>query len=212
MVKEGIFSVKEFAGFSRTTSETLRHYDRIGLLKPVERTESGHRYYSPAQLELVNVIRTFQDIGLKLDEIGVLIDKRDPENLYSTFDRQMQRIEDRINELRQSKHLLMTIYENYNKGLTADEDSFRIEYFDSDKIILGGKNDYSHGKDDYDALNAFYNEIHDRYPDLNLNYPVWGAFSKDRILKFPAEYSQVRRDEYQKRQRSRAEPWWEWRG
>ena len=106
---------------------------------------------------------------MKLDEISVLLDKRDPENLYSTFDRQMQKIEDRINELQQSKHLLMTIYENYNKGLAADEDSFRIEYFESDRIILGGKNDYSHGKDDYDAFNVFYNEIHDRYPDLNLN-------------------------------------------
>ena len=38
-------------------------------------------------------------------------------------------------------------------------------------------------KDDYDALNAFYEEIHDKYPDLNLNYPVWGVFSKERIVK-----------------------------
>ena len=76
MVKKGIFTIKEFADYSRTTTETLRHYDRIGLLKPVERATNGYRYYAPAQLELVNVIRTFQELGLSLDEISVLIDKR----------------------------------------------------------------------------------------------------------------------------------------
>ena len=146
MVKTGTFSIKEFARFSRTTSEALRHYDRIGLLKPVERTENGYRCYSPAQLESVNVIRTFREIGLTLDEISDLIDRRDLESLHSTFGKQMQIIDDKINELVQANHLLTTIYGNYNEGLVVDEDSFVIKYFDSDIMILGELNDYSEGK------------------------------------------------------------------
>ena len=182
MAKEGAFSIQEFARFSRTTTETLRHYDRIGLLKPKIRKENGYRYYSPAQLTLVNVIRTFQDLGLTLDEISVLVDKRDAENLYSTFESQMQKISDRVNEFQQTQHLLMTIYNNYNRGLEVDESSLTIERLDAEPIILGSLNDYSDGQDDYDALNVYYNEIHEKYPALNLNYPVWGVFSKERII------------------------------
>jgi len=182
MGKAGIFSINEFANFSRTTKDTILHYDRIGLLKPKIRKENGYRYYSPSQLAVVNVIRTFQELGLSLNEISVLIDKRDPDNLYSTFDHQMQMIDDRIRELSQSRHLLTTVYDNYNDGLNVDEESLTIEYLDAKPIIMGEINDYSNGKDDYDALNVFYKEINERYPTLNLNYPVWGFFSKDRIV------------------------------
>ena len=46
---EKFFSVGEAARAAQTTSETLRHYDRIGLVKPSKKDEwTNYRYYSEA--------------------------------------------------------------------------------------------------------------------------------------------------------------------
>jgi len=185
---KGIFSVSAFAKYSRTTKDTLLHYDRIGLLSPALRGANGYRYYSPSQLALVNVIRTLQQLGLTLCEIKELIDIRNPENFDITFEQQMKKIDDKIRELLDTKHLLGTLHNNIQTGLKVDEDSLSFEYLEEEAIIMGDLNDYSDGKNDYDALNIFYENIHEKYPDLNLNYPVWGAFAKERIRKRDWKY------------------------
>jgi len=59
MPENRLFTVNEFADYSRTTKDTLIHYDKIGLLTPALRGENNYRYYSGGQLAVVNVIRIF---------------------------------------------------------------------------------------------------------------------------------------------------------
>ena len=180
---KGVFSVNSFAKYSRTTKDTLLHYDRIGLLSPSIRGETGYRYYSPEQLSIVNVIRTFKELGLSLNEIKEMIDDRNPENFDGTFCQKMKILDNKIQELKDTKELLETLYHYIQVGRSVDEDSFSIEKLPKASMIVGGENDYSNGRDDYDALNIFYEEISEKYPGLNLNYPVWGLFSEERIKK-----------------------------
>jgi len=42
MAKSGLFSVNAFGTFSRTTRDTLHHYDRIGLFSPEARGKNGY--------------------------------------------------------------------------------------------------------------------------------------------------------------------------
>ena len=184
----GVFSVSDFAKYSRTTKDTLLHYDRINLLTPIERGENDYRYYSPSQLATVNVIRTLQQLGMSLSEIKELIDRRNPENFDATFEQQMDKLDKKIEELLSTKHLLRTLANNIKTGLSINEDSISIEYLEEEALIMGETNDYSDGKDDFDALNVFYEKINNRYPGLNLNYPVWGAFSKERITSRDWKY------------------------
>jgi hypothetical protein len=58
-----------------------------------------------------------------------------------------------------------------------------VEFLPVEAIILGDVNDYSRGRDDYDALLSFYNACKGKYPSMDLNYPVWGAFSEQRIRR-----------------------------
>ena len=189
---KGVFSISAFARYSRTTKDTLLHYDRMGLLSPNIRRENGYRYYSPSQLATMNVIRTLQEIGLSLHEIKELIDARNPENFDVTFDEQMGKIEKKIEDLACTRFLLKTLHRNIQEGLRVDEHSLKVVHLPSAPIIKGEENDYSDGKDDYGALNVFYEKISEKYPDLNLNYPVWGLFSGERIRnrdwKFPSRY------------------------
>jgi DNA-binding transcriptional MerR regulator len=58
------------------TVETLRHYDRIGLLKPIHLDRfTGYRYYRLDQLPRLNRILALRDLGLPLKEIARLLDQ-----------------------------------------------------------------------------------------------------------------------------------------
>ncbi len=54
-------------------SPTVRYYDRIGLLRPERRSDSGYRLYSPADEGRLRFIRRAKLLGLSLDEIRELL-------------------------------------------------------------------------------------------------------------------------------------------
>jgi DNA-binding transcriptional MerR regulator len=61
------------------TVRTLHHYDEVGLLKPSGRTEAGYRRYSPSDLERLQGILVYRELGFRLDEIHQLMaDDADP--------------------------------------------------------------------------------------------------------------------------------------
>ncbi|MCL2071386.1 MAG: MerR family transcriptional regulator [Oscillospiraceae bacterium] len=176
-------SISDFAKFSRTTTDTLRHYDKIGLLSPVLRGENNYRYYSIGQLAVVNVIRTLQSLGMTLDEIKKLSDYRTPEHMTETLTTQIDKIDAKIEEWVRARKLLFTLQNTMKSSLEVDENAITVEFLPAKAIILGDLNDYSGDRNDYDALHCFYINISNKYPGLDLNYPVWAVFSEERIKK-----------------------------
>ena len=183
MAEKGLFTVNEFAKFSRLTRDAVIHYDDYGLLKPQSRGSNNYRYYSSGQLAVVNIIRTLQELGMTLSEIKELKDRMTPALVSEIFKNQYIKIEQKIDEWISAKKLLDTLCKNIDSVLNIDEDKVTIQFMPAEAVILGDKNDYSKGKDDYDALLVFYHAMHKKYPDLDMNYPVWGVFSETRIKK-----------------------------
>ena len=68
------WKIGELATVTGVTVRTLRHHHDIGLLEPIERTESGHRLYSAANVRRLYAIRTLRALGLPLEEIGAVLD------------------------------------------------------------------------------------------------------------------------------------------
>lgn len=58
-------------------SDTLRYYERLGLLVPAERSAAGYRLYDDAGAERLRFIRGLQQMGLRLAEIKELLEVRD---------------------------------------------------------------------------------------------------------------------------------------
>jgi len=54
--------------------QTLRYYERRGLLAEPNRSNGGHRLYSPDTVALLNVIKAAQRLGFTLDEVADLLD------------------------------------------------------------------------------------------------------------------------------------------
>lgn len=62
--------IGDFARLGQVSIVTLRHYDEIGLLKPVTVDSfTGYRYYSVAQLPRLNRILALKDLGFSLEQI-----------------------------------------------------------------------------------------------------------------------------------------------
>ncbi|MGH2669816.1 MAG: MerR family transcriptional regulator, partial [bacterium] len=57
-----------------TSADTLRYYERIGLLPKADRTASGYRLYHDDAIARVHFIRGAQRLGLRLEEIGELLE------------------------------------------------------------------------------------------------------------------------------------------
>lgn len=68
------YTVKALSELSGATARTLRWYDRIGLLTPERLTPAGYRLYGPAEVDRLQQILFYRELGLPLEEIRTLLD------------------------------------------------------------------------------------------------------------------------------------------
>jgi MerR family transcriptional regulator, thiopeptide resistance regulator len=90
---ETLYRVHQFAELAGVTVKALRHYDRLGLLRPA-RSEAGYRLYQPGDLARLQQIIALKSVGLPLKHIRTLLD-RDPLPLIATFRQQRAALEDK---------------------------------------------------------------------------------------------------------------------
>ena len=60
--------IGEIAGQAGVTVDTVRFYERVGVLPPPARTESGYRDYEPGTVERIRLTRELQAIGFTLTD------------------------------------------------------------------------------------------------------------------------------------------------
>jgi DNA-binding transcriptional MerR regulator len=65
--------IGQLAGELGTTSQAVRFYERAGLLRAPERTESGYRVYAAADVKRLRFIRKAKQLGFSLGEIGDIL-------------------------------------------------------------------------------------------------------------------------------------------
>lgn len=68
-------TVNEVSKLAGVSIRTLQYYDKIGLLKPTEYTESGYRLYDDTALELLQQILLFRELEFPLKEIKEIISR-----------------------------------------------------------------------------------------------------------------------------------------
>jgi DNA-binding transcriptional MerR regulator len=67
------YTVGEVAKLARVSVRTLHHYDEVGLLRPSERSDAGYRLYSLGDLERLQQVLFYKELGFALDEIAGLM-------------------------------------------------------------------------------------------------------------------------------------------
>ena len=91
------FSIGELAKYQNISKQTLIFYDKIGLFRPAfQNPETGYRYYSARQLDLLDTILIMKKIGLSLEEIKGYLNHRSAEYSQAFLQKQLDVIGEQI--------------------------------------------------------------------------------------------------------------------
>ena len=113
------FSSGRLAEAAGVNHQTLRYYERRGLLSEPDRTPGGHRLYPPEALTVLRMIKAAQRLGFTLDEVADLLElgrhshgKRVDAGLQEQGREKLVEVEERIADL-------VTIRDNLAAALDA---------------------------------------------------------------------------------------------
>lgn len=67
------YTVNQLAKLAGVSARTLRYYDQIGLLKPARVTEAGYRIYGPREVDRLQQILFYHELGVRLDMIREIL-------------------------------------------------------------------------------------------------------------------------------------------
>jgi len=117
--------IGEVAARSGCSPETIRHYEKLGLLAPPRRAPNGYREYGPDAVKRLGFIRNGRALGLDLDTIRELLELADqPDADCSAADRIAQRhlqlVEERIDALSRLADELRSVVAQCQGGRVAD--------------------------------------------------------------------------------------------
>ncbi len=105
--------------------ETIRYYERIGLMPRPERTSGGNRHYSAQMLRRLAFIRHGRELGFGLDEIRALLGMVDAERVSCNevrdmTERHLAAVRGRIDRLRRMERVLAGMAAECAKGDVPD--------------------------------------------------------------------------------------------
>lgn len=100
-------TITELARYRKISSDTLRYYDRIGLVKPnyVDKT-NGRRYYSMEQCEHLGTIKELRKLNLSLHEIENFMNDRNLDKTSQILNKHLSVLRAEIEEKEKLMHIL----------------------------------------------------------------------------------------------------------
>lgn len=116
-----LFRIGEISKLYGISVDTLRHYEKLGILKPEQISESGYRYYSNRQIWKLNIIRTLRQLDIGLPEIRDFMKNRTLAKSQSLIDFQLQTIIQKQEELEQLKKELEIRQQHLKKNCNISE-------------------------------------------------------------------------------------------
>lgn len=139
-MKKEYLSITELAKIRKVSSETLRYYDRIGLLKPEYiDPESHYRYYSTRQSETLGAIRELRDLGMSVKDVQQYFEHCNLAQSIDTFREHYQRLQQEIEQKMEYSRIIADKLA-YLSRLSAMKDFEKpcLVHFPERKIITFG--------------------------------------------------------------------------
>lgn len=109
-------SIGQMAELNHVSEQTLRLYDKEGLLVPrCVDPVTGYRYYHITQSAKLDLIQNMKVYGMTLRQIRSFLDSNDPAALRALLAEQADSIEERIRQLRRSQSAITRTLDNYRR-------------------------------------------------------------------------------------------------
>ena len=107
-------NIGEASKASKVSAKMIRYYEQIGLIPPAERTDSGYRAYTTADVHRLHFIRRARDLGFSVAEISDLLNlwndqSRRSADVKRLAERHIVELEQRMEDMRQMAKTLKTL-------------------------------------------------------------------------------------------------------
>lgn len=116
--------ISEAAAASGCHLETIRYYERIGLMRPPHRTASGYRAYRPEEVDRLRFITRSRELGFSLEQIGSLLHlsqsaRLSCEEVDELARGHLQEVRARLQDLRRMESELKRVIQTCSGGVRA---------------------------------------------------------------------------------------------
>lgn len=123
------------ASLTRVSTDTLRHYERLGLLPGAERTPAGYRRYPPASVERVRLIQRALLIGFSLKELAAVLRQREHgappcRRVRTLVGDRLAALEARLLELTELRDEMRALVRDWDERLARTPDGQRARLLD----------------------------------------------------------------------------------
>ena len=124
-------NIKQAAEMFNLTVDTLRYYERVGIIPPVSRNSSGYRDYKTKDLNWVYLVKNLRNAGLSIEsliEFSTLAQLRDKQK--HILKEQLVELDKKLGEMQQTRELLVYKIETYEDHIAK----FKAGELDPDKV------------------------------------------------------------------------------
>jgi len=166
-----MLNIGDFSKIAKVSIKTLRYYDRIGLLKPeIVDHYTGYRKYSVLQINRLNRILFYKDIGFSLKQILEIINQDLPVNQMKKYLQQnIKRLESDISTIQNSLDTLHQRIHQIDK--IESQPNYEIKLIEPQhyniafgKVIIPTIKDITH------YSNLFYHNLYSELDRINVRY------------------------------------------
>ncbi|HAA7427494.1 TPA_asm: MerR family transcriptional regulator [Listeria monocytogenes] len=117
-------NIKQAADMFGLTVDTLRYYERVGVISPVHRNESGYRDYKTSDLNWVYLVKNLRNAGLSVEsliEFATLAQLRETQNVEAAQKQvlvdQLKELDEKLAEMKKVRELLVYKIDSYDSHI-----------------------------------------------------------------------------------------------
>lgn len=166
------YSILKLSQIAGVSTRTLRYYDEIGILKPARTNSSGYRIYGQTEVDLLQQIMFYRELGVNLDVIKEIITSGE-------FD-EMKALQDHLVKLLAQRQQLEVLIENVTRTMEYKKGNLKMndkEKFEGFKKKLVEDNEQKYGKEIREKYGEEQVEKSNRKM-LNMTKEQYEAFEK----------------------------------
>ena len=119
-----MFFIKKAAAMFDLSVDTLRYYERVGAIPPVQRNKSGYQDYTTKDLNWIYLVKNLRDAGLSIKsliEFAHWSQLRGSQNVETAqkqiLSKQLKEIDQKIVKMQQARDLLLYKIKTYDEHL-----------------------------------------------------------------------------------------------
>ncbi len=136
------YSINKLAKLAGVSTRTLRYYDEIGLLSPERISSNGYRVYGQKEVDILQQILFYRELGVSLDEIKNIVWSKDYDGIAA--------LQGHLSALKAKKEQIELLITNVEKTIAASKGEITMsnkEKFEGFKQKMLDENEKQYGKE-----------------------------------------------------------------